>query len=112
MLLQQIPDVVEIGNDALNRAWDINPASVFGVLVGLQLIAIVYLAYINSRKDKKLYELTVSSIEVLNDLNTSLLLLKEEGVQLSEKISEQFEFTRGHISQTLQNFKGNGTEKS
>lgn len=104
----QIPEsldpVVGVGKDALERAWEVTPTTIYGLLLGLLLLAVIYLLYKITRKDKDLkeankhlLELNISNVEVLKDLNTSLLLLKEEGTKVGEAMKEQIDFTRGHI---------------
>jgi len=106
-----ITDAVNMAPEAMERAWNISPGSVFGVLVGLQLLFIFYLAWLHRTKDNRLYKLNVDNIEILKDLNTSLLLLKEEGVNMSNDLRQHIDYTREHISSQLKSIT-NGTEKS
>ena len=89
--------------EILKRAFDTSPDTVYGILVGLLVLAIMSLSWFNYRQQNKLVELNVSTIEVLKDLNTSLLLLKEEGVNLSERLVEHINHTRETISTKLEN---------
>ena len=52
-------------------------------------------------KKKALIELNGSTIEVLKDLNTSLLLLKQEGIKISEELKNHIDLSREHISNRI-----------
>lgn len=91
-------------NDTVQRAWDINPATVYGFLVGFLVLALVFTVWQLIRAQKALMDMSRDNIEILKDLNTSLLLLKEEGVQLSGVIKEHFNFTREHIDRLMKKY--------
>lgn len=102
----QLPnETIEIGKDVLEKAWSISPTSVYGVLVGFLLLTVVYALFLNYQKDKKLYELNVSIIEVLKDLNTSLLLIKEDSEHYSDKLVTHITNSREHISEKISNLE-------
>ena len=77
MSFQESP-IEQITKETIKRSFETSPDTVYGILVGILVVAIFYMAYRLSVKDRKLVELNVSTIGVLKDLNTSLLLLKEE----------------------------------
>lgn len=91
--------------ELVERAWNISPDTVFGALVALMLSLCIYLILQLRKKDEKLVELNVSTIEVLKDLNTSLLLLKDEGVNMTDRLSAQLASTREHISDKIETLK-------
>lgn len=99
--------------EALRRAFDTSPDTVYGVLVGLLVLALIYMAWRLSRKDKKLMELNQSTIEVLKDLNTSLLLLKSEGNNLSERLVTHIDASSAKITDQIAHLKDmyHGREK-
>lgn len=88
-----------------DRAFNVTPDTIYGLLVGLLVLAVIYLAWSLLKQQEKLVELNVSTIEVLKDLNTSLLLLKEEGVQMTDTIKEQFRFTHEHVRNLIEKLK-------
>jgi len=81
-------------DDAVRRSFETSPDTVYGVLVGLLVLGIIFMAWIIVRKDKKLIDLNVSTIEILKDLNTSLLLLKREIEETREHIEKDISTTR------------------
>lgn len=91
-------------NDTVQRAWDISPATVYGFLVGVLVLGLVFTVWQLIKSQKSLLDMSRDNIEVLKDLNTSLLLLKEEGVQLSGVIKEHFNFTREHIDRLMKKY--------
>jgi hypothetical protein len=95
----------ELIHESVQRAFDISPETVYGVLVGLMLITIIWLSWYLYTCQKKLMELNISTIEVLKDLNTSLLLLKEEGDNHSSKLIDHISHTREHISEKINNLE-------
>jgi len=112
LFFQQIPEsldpVMGVGKDALERAWDVSPTSIYGLLLGLLVLGVVYLLYkLNQKdkcleeKDKNLLELNISTIEVLKDLDKSLVLLKEEIGKEGGALKTQIDNTREHISTEL-----------
>lgn len=80
--------------EAVRRSFETSPDTVYGVLVGLMVLAIMFMAWIIVRKDKKLIELNVSTIEILKDLNTSLLLMKREIEETREHLEQYISTTR------------------
>lgn len=90
-----------VAGDAVRRSFETSPDTVYGVLVGLMVLCIFYLAWLLARKDRKLIELNVTTVEVLKDLNTALLLLKTEGVNVSDRLEAQIEETRDRILEKL-----------
>lgn len=91
--------------DTTLRAFDISPSTVYGFLVGILVLAVIWLSYQLLRSQRQVVELNVGTIEVLKDLNTSLLLLKEEGVQLGSDLKEHLTYTREHVASLLEKYK-------
>lgn len=80
--------------EAVRRSFETSPDTVYGVLVGLLVLGMIFMAWIIVRKDKKLIELNVSTIEILKDLNTSLLLMKREIEETREHLEQYISTTR------------------
>jgi len=98
--------------EVINKAFETSPDTVYGVLVGILVVGILSLYYKNSRLQSKnwklqnkLISLNVSTIGVLKDLNTSLLLLKEESDNSTDKLINQITQIREHISNKIDSFK-------
>jgi methyl-accepting chemotaxis protein len=83
--------VIDIGRDAIQRSFDISPETVFGVLVGLLVIAILYLVWRLQRITNKLIDLNVSTISVLKDLTKALEMYREEIKETREHFNVQLE---------------------
>lgn len=91
--------------DTLDRVFDINPGTVYGVLCLLLCVAIIWLAFDNRRKDFQLLKITSSTVSILKDLNTSLLLIKEELEDGTNELKDHIKNTREHISEKINQIK-------
>jgi hypothetical protein len=95
----------EIIKETISKGFGTSPDTVYGILVGILILAIIAIAYHAYKLQGKLLELNISTIEVLKDLNTSLLLLKEEGANHSDKLINHINHTREHIAEKIVNLE-------
>ena len=86
--------IVNVGVDAINRSFEVSPTTVFGVLVGLLFIAVIYLAWNNQRLSNKLIELNVDTVAGLKDLTTII-----------QSFQKNIDYTREHILDNIQNLQ-------
>lgn len=92
-------------NETLERVFNISPETVYGVLCLLLCIAIMWLAWQLVKSQQQVVNLHIASIEVLKDLNTSLLLIKEQGVSMTTDLKEHIDYTREHLSAQISNIE-------
>lgn len=82
----------QIITDVIEKSFDVSPTTVYGVLVGLLVLGVIYALRIISKKDKKLYELNADTISVLVSIENSLEEFRTEqqrqGQQIGEHIKE------------------------
>jgi hypothetical protein len=103
-IIREVPGVAK-STDTLDRVFEISPETVYGVLCLLLVLAIMYLTTQNRGMTKRLVELNVSTIDVLKDLDKSLLLFKEEAANMSDKLIQHLDYSREHISEKINQLK-------
>jgi hypothetical protein len=104
VIIREVP-IIQKSTDTLDRVFETSPDTVYGVLLLLLVLAVIYLAMQNRGMTKRLVELNVSTIDVLKDLDKSLLLFKEEAANMSDRLIQHIDHSREHISEKLANLK-------
>lgn len=88
-------------NDLVNRGFDISADSVYGYLVSLLVLGVIYALRIIAKKDKKLYELNSDTVKVLTSIQHSLNNFKEQ----QEKLGKEVDSLKAEMSSFLKTLK-------
>lgn len=97
--------------DTTERFFTTTPDTVYGLLVGALVLAVVGLwtAFALQTKSytSKLVELNVSCVETLKDLSANLERLRDAGVNMTEDLRGEIDRTREHIASKIDTFAQN-----
>ena len=87
--------------DTAERAFNISPDTVFGFLVGLLVLAVIFLARQWTKNSNRLLELQVDTVKTMKELALSNSLLQEELVRLRSEMREGFRTISEHLPETF-----------
>lgn len=73
-------------DDVINRGFDLSADTVYGYLVTLLVLGVIYALRIIAKKDKKLYELNNDTVKVLTSIQHSLNNFKEQQGRLGKEV--------------------------
>ncbi len=88
----------ELVKDAVERTFNISPGTVYGVLVGLLLLGLIYALYKIGQKDRKLLKINEDNIQVLTSIDKALEAIRNDSINLKEDLKERLNDLKSMIN--------------
>lgn len=92
---------MDLAKEAITRAFEVTPDTVYGLLLGILLIMLGVVFWLrereNSKQMERLYELQGKTIKVIEESNTALMLVQQGLVNGNNQVVKQVEEARDRI---------------
>jgi len=109
----------EMLKDAVERSFNVSPETVYGVLVGLLLLGLIYALIMNRVKDRRIAQMDdqllsgyKSTIEVLSSLDTTLKLFKQKSRDRNDFLLDKINTAHRHIIEEINELKSKINERN